>query len=236
MNTILESNQSITSSDMQPFRMHPFQENTALNNNLSEPPPVFPGKMHSVPRTTVGYPCFSLRKLDLSSRRQWSHKAKVHNVPVDAKFKANKQSQRNRRTRRVRFAPHTTEIKPTSKPTREEIKKQWYCPKDYEKFVTEIQTVLSQWRGVGGDMRVFDEEKYCTRGLEQQLQKGNALVRRMRNQRYTRYVLEQQSVQRYCGIHDPETLREVSLIFSTHDSQRAHMDAVLNYSLNCSGV
>ncbi len=82
-------------------------------------------------------------------------------------------------------------------------------------------------------MRLLDAEQHCTLGLEQQLLKGNALMRKLRNQRYTRYVLEQQSVQRYCGIHDPEVLREVSQIFSTQDSKRAQLEAVLSYTLNC---
>lgn len=157
-------------------------------------------------------------------------------MPVDAKYRRNKQSQCNRKTKRVRFALNATEIEPMSEPTCAEIEKLWYSPKDYEKFVTDLQIILTKWRSVNGNMSFFDAEKYCTLGLEQQLQKGNALMRRLRNQRYTRYVLEQQSVQKYCGINEPEVLREVSQIFSAQDCQRAQLAAVLSYSLNCNGA
>jgi hypothetical protein len=155
-------------------------------------------------------------------------------VPVDAKYRRSKQC--NGRIKRVRFAPNITTIQPQTEPTREEIVESWYWPKDYQNFVTELQCVLTKWRSVGGNMGLLDAEQHCTLGLEQQLPKGNALMRKLRNQRYTRYVLEQQSIQRYCGIHDPEVLREVSQIFSTQDSQRAQLEAVLSYSLNCNEI
>jgi len=137
---------------------------------------------------------------------------------------------KRRRRNRVTFATETeASSAPTYKLTPTLQRDLWYTPKDYAKFERDLIDTLRAVKQVNGDLTKMDPAKYSIKGLEQQLTRQSATIRKEHLWRCKRVVLGEQYYQKYWyKMIDPYYLRAVSQVYSKQAKQKAYFRAILN--------
>lgn len=127
-----------------------------------------------------------------------------------------------KRSRTVRFSG-TTQVVLVRKRSLEEKSQSWYSGSDYQQFDQDRRETLRKFHN-----QCMDQEEMTLAGLEGHLERHTAVARK----RLTRYhcysVLRQQYYNHWYGIHDDESLRNVSLYYSR---QTGMQQAALQRSL-----
>lgn len=107
----------------------------------------------------------------------------------------------------------------------------WYKAKDYANFSRETKQTLDAVDRVRCDLSALNPDMYCIQGLESQLTRQQSVERKLHLTRSKRAILEHQQYQRYSGVSDPDSLRNVSQVFSEQSIKRAHMRAIIQHEI-----
>ena len=111
--------------------------------------------------------------------------------------------------------------------SREELNNAWIQPEEYSKIEEGRKRCLDTVkRALLGRAPTPDPSEYCIQGLEQQLSPKQVLERKLKNMQYRRLLLEEQHVQRCCGVSDPGALQNLSELFSQQATRRAQRRAI----------
>lgn len=136
--------------------------------------------------------------------------------------------QRTIETKSVKFAVEINEVIPTTTPTCTTVmvvEDQWYSGQDYVDFKKNVRRDvmhMTLFAGHHDSLRHLDFsqhsvvgiEKYCSSTHEQHAVKGARA-------QLVQAVLDQQALQRFLGMTDPETIRMMSQLHTHTSSQRA---------------
>ena len=116
--------------------------------------------------------------------------------------------------------------------SREELNESWIQPEEYSEIEHgRKQCLETVKRAILGRAPPPDPSEYCVYGLEQQLSSKKVLERKMKNLQYRRLLLEEQDVQRICGVSDPQALQTLSEVFSQQAIWRARRRASTDNAL-----
>ena len=111
--------------------------------------------------------------------------------------------------------------------TREELNKCWIQPDEYTQIEEGRKRCLDTVKqALLGRAPQPDPSEYCINGLEQQLSPKQVLERKLKNMQYRKLLLEEQHIQRCCGISDPKALQNLSELFSQQATRRAYRRAI----------
>eukprot|EP00977_Amphora_coffeiformis_P009987 scaffold2335_cov175-Amphora_coffeaeformis.AAC.14 len=111
--------------------------------------------------------------------------------------------------------------------SREELNQCWIQPEEYTEIEEGRKKCLETVkRALLGRAPPPDPSEHCLCGLEQQLSSKQVLERKMKNLQYRRLLLEEQHVQRCCGVSDPQALQSLSELFSQQAIRRARRRAL----------
>lgn len=106
--------------------------------------------------------------------------------------------------------------------SREELHECWIQPNEYVQIQEDRKRCLDTVkRAMLGRAPVPDSSEFCLRGLEQRLSTKQVFERKIKNMQYRRLLLEEQHVQRCCGVSDPKALQSLSELFTQQATQRA---------------
>jgi hypothetical protein len=112
--------------------------------------------------------------------------------------------------------------------TEEDAQRAWYCDAEYDSFKDECREVLMNVDAVKGDLAKVDGNKYCLRGLEDQIAPRVYYLRRKRKKSLIQMVLRQQDLHRQMGISNPQKLHTICEMYSKHSKYWALKLATLD--------
>ena len=128
--------------------------------------------------------------------------------------------------KRVQFGASTqTEYFVRSK---QDIKESWYQKQDYKNFAQDRRNTVIELNRINYDLSSLDAEKYCVRGMEENMTPHQVFHRGSNARQCRKAVLHHQHYQRIMGISDPEQLRQASRLFSVRAMKRKVLLAVLS--------
>jgi hypothetical protein len=134
--------------------------------------------------------------------------------------------------RRVQFAERNNKVLLIQK-VPEDVRESWYGPQEYYGFDLERKRTVGIVQNACGDIRSLEAYSGLTvKGLEHQLSYQQAMARKHSTKRHVYCVLKQQHENKWRGVSDDESLRQVSELFSKQPSKRAHLRGVLDYTMN----
>lgn len=117
--------------------------------------------------------------------------------------------------------------------SREELNASWIQPEEYSKIEEGRKHCLDIIkRALLGEVPSLNPSEFCIQGLEQQLSPKRVLERKLKNMQYRRLLLEEQHVQRCCGVSDPQALQTLSELFSEQAAKRAQRRALSTHCTN----
>jgi hypothetical protein len=98
--------------------------------------------------------------------------------------------------------------------TKNDDQRAWYYGAEYNGFKDECREVLRNVDAVKGDLTKIDGNKYCIRGLEDQVVPRVYHQRRKRKKCIIQMVLRQQDLHRQMGISNPQKLHTICELYS----------------------
>ena len=98
--------------------------------------------------------------------------------------------------------------------TKEDDQRAWYNAAEYHSFKDECRQVLRNVDAVKGDLTKIDCNKYCLRGLEDQVIPRDYHMRRKRKRFLIQMVLGQQDLHRQMGISNPQKLHTICELYA----------------------
>lgn len=136
----------------------------------------------------------------------------------------------SKKSKTVRFASTKRVMKLYR--SREDLEKSWYHSTQYSEFDRERKRTVAAVHEAHGDLSCLDPTVFTISGLEHHLYRQQMIERKAKTLNHVRSVLNQQCSNRCTGVHDPESLRYVSELFSKQPSKRAHLRGILDHTLN----
>lgn len=111
--------------------------------------------------------------------------------------------------------------------TREELNDSWYSSDEYKDIEEgRKQCIETVKRSLLGHAAPPDPSEFCIHGLEQHLSNNQVMERKLKNSQYRRLLLEEQQIQKLCGVSDPQALQNLSVLFSQQAIRRAQRRAM----------
>jgi hypothetical protein len=98
--------------------------------------------------------------------------------------------------------------------TKTDNQRAWYYGAEYNSFKDECREALRNVDAVKGDLTKIDGNKYCLRGLEDQVIPRVYHLRRKRKRSLIQMVLRQQNLHRQMGISNPQKLHTICELYS----------------------
>lgn len=98
--------------------------------------------------------------------------------------------------------------------TKEDDQRAWYYAAEYHSFKDECRQALKNVDAVKGDLTKIDCNKYCLRGLEDQISPRVYHIRRKRKRFLIQMVLGQQDLHRQMGMSNPQKLHTICELYS----------------------
>jgi hypothetical protein len=132
----------------------------------------------------------------------------------------------------VSFAGTATVIPLVKTPS--DLTNAWYDHDEYKRFEASRRMTIDAINTVQGDLSQLDPAVHCMLGLEEQLTRKQALVRKLKSSHYTQLVLEQLKRSKQLGSSGPYSaskpsdgeLLALSSMLSRHASHRAQWRAL----------
>jgi hypothetical protein len=121
-------------------------------------------------------------------------------------------AKRRRTKKSVQFGATTQG--PSWQVTKEDAQRAWYDGAEYDNFTDECREALRNLDAVKGDLTKMDGNKYCIRGLEDQIATRIYQLRRKRKRSLSQMVLRQQDLHRQMGISNPQKLHTICELYS----------------------
>ena len=112
-----------------------------------------------------------------------------------------------------------------------ELNQTWYQSKDYLEFQKDSTGTLAAFHMAQGQLFQLDPQGHCIRGLEARISAGVLELRKTRIRTNVQVVLDQQRVQKFHGINDPDMIATVSRLFSKQSRQNALSMGALDNAL-----
>jgi ribosome biogenesis protein Tsr3 len=152
------------------------------------------------------------------------HLARFHQVKAMKRARPVKHILHSRKAKKnVSFSTlANVQVRPIS---REELSESWIQPEEYSQIDRSRKRSLETLKlALVGEVPCPDPTEFS--GLEQHISPKQVLERKLKNMQYRRMLLEEQHMQRSCGVSNPEAIQALSELFSQQASRRAQQRAL----------
>jgi hypothetical protein len=120
----------------------------------------------------------------------------------------------------VRFAE--SDIVATRSCTQDDLWRAWYNKEEYEAFKNDCRNDIRRFNDAqGDDFQLFDHDRFCIRGLEEQITPDAYYALRERKDSFLRAILREQELHVKLGINEPESFKAISILQSRESKEWA---------------
>jgi hypothetical protein len=119
----------------------------------------------------------------------------------------------------VRFAE--SDMVTTRSCTQDDLWRAWYNKEEYEAFKDDCRDDIRRFHDAQGDFQLFDHDRYCLRGLEEQITPDAYYALRERKVSFLRAILREQELHVKLGKNEPESFKAISILRSRESKEWA---------------